>query len=40
MKMLKKAQFGWIGKLTGSEYIMGPRSNQPSPTTKGVKTDN
>ena len=26
-KMIKKAQFGWIGNLTGSKYTMGPRIN-------------
>ena len=25
---LKKAQFGWIGELTGSKYIMGPRPKE------------
>jgi len=30
MRMIKKAQFGWMGELTGSGYIMGPRSNQKS----------
>lgn len=30
MRMIKKAQFGWVGELTGSEYTMGPRSNQKS----------
>jgi len=36
-EMLKKAQFGWIGKLTGSKYIMGPRSHQPSLEKAGEK---
>ncbi len=37
MRMIKKAQFGWIGKLTGSKYVMGPRINPDDSADKGKK---